>query len=83
MATRKKGPPPVPHTLLIGPGVALLVAIVLAVMGMPGFAAGVLLGAIGLWLTLVGRHKRWKGAPEAGYVLIGTGALIIILALFS
>jgi len=81
--TRTKSPPPVPRNKLIPPGAILLGAIVLAILGYLGIATGLLLGALGTWLLLVGKHRRWKGAPEAGYVLCGTGLIIILLAVFS
>lgn len=81
MAKTRKGPPPLPRKVLIPPAALLLVSIVLAILGFFGFAAGVLLAAVGTWLALVGRHRRWKGAPEGGYVLIGFGVLIVVLAL--
>jgi hypothetical protein len=83
MATRSKTPPPVPRILLAPPAVLLLIAVVLAILGTPGVAAGVLLIALGTWLALVGKHKRWKGSAQGGYVLVGFGLLVILLALFA
>lgn len=77
---KHKAPPPLPRPLLLIPGAVLLVAIVMAVAGQPGLAAGALLAAIGLWLVVVGRHRRWKGAPEGGYVMIAFGVLVVVLA---
>lgn len=85
MATksRRKAPPPLPRNLLIPPAAILAIAVIVAVLGFFGIATGLLLGAVGVWLVVTGRHRRWKGAPEAGYVLCGTGVVIILLALFS
>jgi len=81
--SKRKAPPPLPRQLLLIPGIILLAAIVLAVLGFLGFAAAALLGAIGAWLVVMGKHRRWKGAPEGGYVMIGFGVLIVLLALFA
>lgn len=83
MASRSKTPPPVPRILLVPPAALLLIAVVLAILGMLGVGAGILLIAIGTWLALVGKRKRWKGSAQGGYVLIGFGLLVILLALFA
>jgi hypothetical protein len=85
MATRSRrsSPPPVSRNQLILPGALVVIAIIVAIVGYFGIGTGILLGAVGAWLVVVGRHRRWKGAPEAGYLLAGVGLLIIILALFS
>lgn len=85
MATRTKRrskPSPLPQTHWLAPGGLLLAALIALVIGYGGIAAGLLLGAIGAWLVVMGRHRRWKGAPEAGYLLSGAGLLIIVLAIF-
>jgi hypothetical protein len=81
--SRRSSPPPIPKNLLLVPGALVAVALIVAILGYFGVATGVLLGAVGAWLVVVGRHRRWKGAPEAGYVLAGVGLLVILLALFG
>ena len=85
MATksRRSSPPPVARNQYILPGAILLVALIVAIFGYLGIATGLLLGAVGAWLYVVGRHRRWKGAPEAGYLLAGVGVLVILLAVFG
>jgi hypothetical protein len=79
--TTRRSPGPLPRNLWIAPGVALLAALVAAVVGYLGAATGFLFAAMGAALVVVGRHRRWKGAPEAGYLLGAVGLIIFILAM--
>jgi hypothetical protein len=79
-ATRRS-PGPLPRNLWIPPGVALLAALVAAAVGYLGAATGFLIAGIGAALVVFGRHRRWKGAPEAGYLLAAVGLIIFIVAL--
>jgi len=61
-------------------GIALL-GIIVAIVGYVGVGVGLMIGSIGAMLYTVGKHWRWKGAPEAAYIFAGLGLLIIVLAL--
>lgn len=83
--TRSKGASrlasPLPRERLALPGGIVLASIVALVLGYAGVAAGLFFAALGVWLVIVGRHRRWKGAPEAGYLLIGLGVIVAVVAL--
>lgn len=70
------------RTLLI-PAALLVFAVLLLIAGDGAMAAGFLLAAIGSALVLVGRARRWKGAPEAGWLIAIGGALLALYALFA
>jgi hypothetical protein len=73
--------PPLPRGRLAIPGIIALGCLIALVLGSYGLALGLLFATLGTWLAVVGRHRRWKGAPEAGYVLIGLGAVVSVVAL--
>lgn len=75
-------PPPLPFQKLFPALGALLVALVLLILGYSGFAGALFFVGIGLWLHTVGKHRRWKSAPEVGYLLIGIGVVIALVNLF-
>lgn len=75
-------PPPLPREKYIPPAVSLLAALILLLLGYSGFAGALLFAGIGLWLHAIGKHRRWKGAPEVGYLLIGIGVVIVLVNLF-
>ncbi len=85
MATRtrrsKNAPPPITANLLLIPGLLLVAALVALIAGLGGVAAGLLLAGLGMGLVSVGKHRRWKGAPEAGWLLVGVGVIIALVAL--
>lgn len=86
MATKRRGPklaPPLPRERLALPGVLALGALVTLVLGLPGVALGLLFAAMGAWLVVMGRHRRWKGAPQTGYILLGLGAIVVVVALLG
>jgi len=73
--------PPIPRARLALPGGLALACLIALVLSLYGVALGLLFAALGAWLVIVGRHRRWKGAPEAGYLLVGLGAIIAVWAL--
>jgi hypothetical protein len=83
MSTRTRRNPvrtPLPRAYWLAPGLLLLAALVVFIAGLHGVAAGFLVGSVGAWLVVMGRHRRWKGAPEAGYLLCAVGLFIILAA---
>lgn len=83
MARKRTAPTPLPRKLWFLPGGLMLLAFILLIAGAAGVATAMLFGAIGAWLVVVGRHRRWKGAPEAGYLMAGIGVFILVLALWD
>ena len=73
---------PLRHPLVI-PGALLLLALVALVLEATGVATGLLLGAVGVALYVFGKERRWKGAPEAGLLVIGFGVLLVLLAFLN
>ena len=83
MAT--KSPPSRPfwqHPLLF-PAVLAALALGLLIAGSGAFAFAFLMFALGAAMYLVGKARRWKGAPEAGYIVAGIGAVVALMALFG
>lgn len=68
---------------LWAPLLLLVAAVVLAVLGEMGYAAGALLLAIGGALWSEGKRRRWKGAPQAGVVVGLFGVLVIVLVVIG
>ncbi|MEM1042781.1 MAG: hypothetical protein AAGI91_09140 [Bacteroidota bacterium] len=86
MATRSTSTPPTrpawQHPFL-APGVFAAVALLLLVLGESGYAFASLLLALGTLLYLMGSARRWKGAPQAGLVVVGAGVIIALSILFG
>ncbi len=86
MATRSRSSAPVTprpgwqHPFLL-PGVLAVAALLFLLSGAAVFALGFVLGALGALLYLMGKAKRWKGAPEAGLLVCGVAAIIALWAL--
>jgi hypothetical protein len=70
------------HPLLF-PAVFTAVAFLFLVSGDGAFAFAFLLFALGLAMYLVGKARRWKGAPGAGIVVGVIGLVMALWALFS
>ena len=68
------------HPLLF-PGVLAVIALLLLFMGNGALAFAFLLFALGLLMWMMGKARRWKGAPQAGIVVAGIGALVLISSL--
>ena len=68
------------HPLLL-PGVLVVLAILAFLSSDGTFAFAFVLGALGTALYTLGKANRWKGAPEAGLLVAGIGALTAIWAL--
>ncbi len=70
------------HPLLF-PSVLAALALLLLIAGSGAFAFAFLMFALGLFLWMMGKARRWKGAPEAGYIVAGIGALVALMALLG
>ena len=65
---------------LLFPGVLAAIALVLLFAGSGALAFSFLMFALGLFMWRRGKARRWKGAPEAGYIVAGIGALVLIFS---
>lgn len=70
------------HPLLF-PAVLAAVALLFLVSGSGALAFAFLMFALGLFLWMMGKARRWKGAPEAGYIVGGIGLLVALMALLG
>lgn len=70
------------HPLLF-PSVLAALALLLLIAGSGAFAFAFLMFALGLFLWMMGKARRWKGAPEAGYIVAGVGLVVALMALFG
>ena len=70
------------HPLLV-PGVLAVFSLLFLVSGDGAFAFAFLMGALGMAMYLVGKARRWKGAPEAGMIVGAIGVILALWALFS
>lgn len=70
------------HPLLV-PGVLIAFAALFLISGDGAFAFAFLLGALGAAMYLVGKARRWKGAPEAGMIVGVVGVIVALWALFG
>ena len=68
---------------LLFPGVLAALALLLLVAGSGALAFSFLMFALGLFMWMMGKARRWKGAPEAGYIVAGIGALVAIFSLIG
>ena len=83
MATKPMTPRPFWQHPLLFPAVFTAVAVLFLVSGDGAFAFAFLLFALGLAMYLVGKARRWKGAPGAGIVVGVIGLVMALWALFS
>ncbi|CAN5514324.1 hypothetical protein BH23BAC4_BH23BAC4_07780 [soil metagenome] len=79
--SRRQAPPALTPAQMAFPGGIALLGIIVAIVGYVGVGSGLMVASIGAMLYTVGKHWRWKGAPEAAYIFAGVGLLIIIMAL--
>ena len=70
------------HPLLF-PSVLAAIALLFLVSGSGAFAFAFLMFALGLFLWMMGKARRWKGAPEAGYIVGGIGLLVAFMQLLG
>lgn len=70
------------HPVLV-PGVFAVVALLFLLLGEGAYAFASLLLALGSLLYLMGKAKRWKGAPQAGLVVAAVGLFIAVWALLG
>ena len=68
---------------LLFPGVLAALALLLLIAGNGTFAFVFLMFALGLLMWMMGKARRWKGAPEAGLIVAGIGALVAIFSLIG
>ena len=68
---------------LLLPGVLVALALVLLLAGSGALAFSFLMFGLGLFMWMMGKARRWKGAPEAGYIVAGIGALVAIFSLIG
>ncbi len=68
---------------LLAPGVFAGVALLLLILGQNAYAFASLLLALGLLLYLMGKTRRWKGAPQAGMVVMGAAVIIALTVLLG
>ena len=65
---------------LLLPGILAVLALVLLLTGSGALAFAFLMFAIGLLMWMMGKARRWKGAPEAGMIVAGIGALVLLFS---
>lgn len=70
------------HPLLF-PGVLGAIALLLLFVGNGALAFSFLMFGLGLFMWMMGKARRWKGAPEAGYIVAGIGLLVAIFSLIG
>jgi hypothetical protein len=79
--SRRQAPPPLTVPQMAFPGGIAILGIIVAIVGYLGVGVGLMIASIGAMLYTVGKHWRWKGAPEAAYIFGALGLLIIVMAL--
>ena len=83
MATKSATPRPFWQHPLLLPAVFAAIAFLFLVSGDGAFAFAFILFALGLAMYLVGKARRWKGAPGAGIVVAGIGLVTALWALLG
>ena len=68
---------------LLFPALLGTIALVLLVMGKGALAFAFLMFGLGLLLWMMGKARRWKGAPEAGIIVAAIGGVVAIMSLIG
>ncbi len=74
---------PIIRRPLLFPAVLTAIALLLLIVGNGAFAFAFLMFGLGLFMWMMGKARRWKGAPEAGIIVAGIGALVAIFSLIG
>jgi hypothetical protein len=83
VSKKPESPRPLWQHPLLFPAVFTAIAFLFLVSGDGAFAFAFLLFALGLAMYLVGKARRWKGAPGAGLVVVGIGVVMALWALLG
>ncbi len=83
MAKNPAPPRPVWQHPLVFPAVLAALAVLFLLSGNGGLAFAFVLGAIGAAMYMMGKARRWKGAPEAGLLVCAAGVVMALLVLFN
>ena len=68
---------------LLFPSILAVLALLLLMAGNGALAFAFLMFALGLLMWMMGKARRWKGAPEAGIIVAGIGAVVAIFSLIG